>query len=134
MKPASVERATLCNSTVVLLVGNIAATMQWYERIGFEAHYFPPGFCVLRRDAVKIFLQQEDGYMKPDDPAARRRGAWNVYIETDNVDALFEEVSQRDDVKVTRGLRRQEYGQIEFDIMDQNGYVLVFAQPISKDR
>src|SRR5260221_2135929 len=113
MKPASVERATLRNSIVVLLVGNMEATMQWYEGIGCEASYFPPGFCVLCRDAVKIFLQQEDGYIKPDDPAARERGAWNVYIETDNVDALFEELSTRHDVKVIRGLSRQEYGQIE---------------------
>jgi hypothetical protein len=85
VQPASertAERATLSNSTVVLLVGNIEASTQWYERIGFEAYYFPPGFCILGRDAVKIFLQQQDGYIKPDDPVARERGACNVYIET----------------------------------------------------
>jgi hypothetical protein len=85
VQPASertAERATLSNSTVVLLVGNIEASTQWYERIGFKAYYFPPGFCILRRDAVKIFLQQQDGYIKPDDPVARERGACNVYIET----------------------------------------------------
>jgi hypothetical protein len=37
------------------------------------------------------------------------------------------------DVKVTRGLCRQEYGQIEFDVMDPSGYVLVFAQPMTKN-
>jgi len=123
------KSATVLNSTVVFLVGNIEAIIAWYEGIGFEPSYFPPGFCILRRDAVQIFLQQQDGYTKPEDPAAHERGAWNVYIETDNVAALFEEISSRPDVKITRALTRQEYGQIEFEVTDPNGYVLVFAQP-----
>jgi pyridoxamine 5'-phosphate oxidase-like protein len=123
------KSAKLFNSTVVFLVGNIEAIMPWYQGIGFEASYFPPGFCILCRDAVQIFLQQQDGYTKPEDPAAQERGAWNVYIETDNVAALFEEISARPDAKITRGLTRQEYGQIEFEVIDPNGYVLVFAQP-----
>ena len=69
-KPRS---ATLLNSTAVLLVGNIGAIMVWCERIGFESSYFPPGFCILRRDAVQIFVQQQDGYAKMEDPAAHER-------------------------------------------------------------
>jgi len=121
--------AKLFNSTVVFLVGNIEAIIPWYQRIGFEASYFPPGFCILRRDAIQIFLQQQDGYTKPEDPGAQDRGAWSVYIETDDASALFEEISSRSDAKITRGLTRQEYGQIEFEVIDPNGYVLVFAQP-----
>jgi hypothetical protein len=128
-EPASA--AKLINSTSVFLVGNIEETMRWYEGLGFTTRYYPPGFCILRRDTVSIFLQQQDGYVKPDDPGARAREAWNVYIETDAVAALFEEFSQRPDVKIVRPLCRQEYGQIEFDVMDLNGYRLVFAQPIS---
>ena len=123
------KSAGLLNSTVVFLVGDIQRVIPWYQGIGFEADYVPPGFCILRRDGVQIFLQQQDGYTKPEDPAARERGAWDVYIETDNVAALFEEISARPDAKVTRGLTRQEYGQIEFEVIDPNGYVLVFAQP-----
>jgi hypothetical protein len=125
------EGARLLNSTTVLLVGNIEAVIPWYEGIGFEASYFPPGFCILRRDAVQIYLQQQDGYTKPDDPAAQERGAWNVYIETDNVAALFVEISSHPDANITRGLTRQAYGQVEFEVTDPNGYVLVFAQPSS---
>jgi hypothetical protein len=47
VQPASertAERATLCNSTVVLLVGNIEVSTHWYERIGFEAYYFSTWF------------------------------------------------------------------------------------------
>ena len=113
-------------------MGNIEAIIPWYQGIGFEATYIPPGFCILRRDAIQIFLQQQDGYIKPEDPAAVDRGAWNVYIETDDVSALFEEISSRPDTKITRGLTLQEYGQIEFEIVDPNGYVLVFAQPSTR--
>ena len=94
-KAEQARAARLCNSTVVFLVGNIEETMRWYERLGFTAQYFPPGFCILRRDAISIFLQQQDRYVKPEDPGAREREAWNVYIETDDVDALFAEFSQR---------------------------------------
>jgi len=123
------KSASLLSSTVVFLVGNIEAIIPWYEGIGFEASYFPPGFCILRRGGVRIFLQQQDGYSRPEDPAADDRGAWNVYIETDNVAALIDEFSSRPNVTITRGLTRQAYGQTEFEVTDPNGYVLVFAQP-----
>jgi catechol 2,3-dioxygenase-like lactoylglutathione lyase family enzyme len=123
------KKANLVVSTVVFIVGNIEETIHWYEHLGFEAHYFPPGFAILRRGDVQIFLQQQDGYTRPDDPAARERGAWNVYIETDDVASLFEEFSHLPKVSVTTGLCRQEYGQTEFQVMDPNGYILVFAQP-----
>jgi hypothetical protein len=130
-KAETAKAAKLTNSTSVFLVGNIEETMRWYEGLGFTTQYYPPGFCILHRDAVSIFLQQQDGYVKPDDPGARAREAWNVYIETDDVFTLFDEFSQRPNVKIVRPLCPQEYGQIEFDVMDLNGYRLVFAQPIT---
>ena len=47
------------------------------------------------------------------------------------VGALFDELSQLPNVKIARPICPQEYGQIEFDIFDLNGYRLVFAQPTS---
>lgn len=124
------KAAKLLDSTSVFLVGNIEEVMRWYERLGFVARYYPPGFCILTRDAVSIFFQQQDGYVRPDDPGARAREAWSIYIETDDVAALFAEFSQLPNVKIVRPLSPQEYGQIEFDVMDLNGYRLVFAQPM----
>jgi len=49
--------AKLRNSTTVFLVGNIEPTMAWYQRLGFESQYFPPGFATLRRDDIEIFVQ-----------------------------------------------------------------------------
>jgi hypothetical protein len=123
-------RARLRNSTTVLLVGNIEATIEWYEQLGFRFRYYPPGFAILRRDDVEIFLQQQPDYVAPHDPGRQEREAWNVYIVTDNVKALYEEYSALPGVKILRPLCPQDHGMIEFDVMDLNGHRLVFAQPI----
>ena len=124
------RRAQLRNSTTVFLVGNIESTMEWYKQLGFAAEYYPPGFAILRRDDVEIFLQQQPRYVAPDDPGRRERHAWNLYVVTDNVKALYDEYSALAGVKISRQLCSQDYGMMEFDVMDLNGYRLVFAQPI----
>lgn len=116
-------------ATPIFLVGDIEAVMPWYQALGFDAVYFPPGFCILRRDAIQIFLQHEPGYTRPDEPLRQQREAWDLYIETDNVQALFEDFSQMPNVKILRPPCKQEYGQTDFEIVDPNGYVLVFSQP-----
>jgi hypothetical protein len=123
-------RAKLRSSTTVFLVGNIEPTMEWYKRLGFESKYYPPGFAILRRDEIEIFLQQQPGYVVPDDPGRHERHAWNVYIITDDVRTLYDEYSSLPRVKISRQLCAQDYGMMEFDVMDLNGYRLVFAQPM----
>ena len=123
-------RAKLRNSTTVFLVGNIEPTMKWYRQLGFDSDYYPPGFAILRRDEIEIFVQQQPGYIPPDDPGRREREAWNVYILTDNVKALYDEYSSLEGVTISRRLCPQEYGMLEFDVLDLNGYRLVFAQPV----
>ena len=49
---------------------------------------------------------------------------------TDDVKALYEEYCALSGVKISRQLNRQDYGMMEFEVMDLNGYRLVFAQPI----
>jgi hypothetical protein len=127
---AAANRAKLRNSTTVFLVGNIEPTMEWYKQLGFESEYYPPGFAILRRDDVEIFLQQQPGYVAPDDPGRKQRHAWDVYIVTDDVKALYAEYSALPGVRIPRPLCPQAYGMMEFDVMDLNGHRLVFAQPI----
>ena len=123
-------RAKLRNSTTVLLVGNIESTMKWYKLIGFKSEYYPPGFAILSRDDIQIFLQQQPAYVAPDDPGRRERHAWNIYIITDDVKGLYEEYSALPGVTISRQLCQQDYGMMEFDVMDLNRYRLVFAQPV----
>jgi len=53
-----------------------------------------------------------------------------VYIVTDDVKALYAEYSALSGIKIPRPLCPQEYGMLEFDVIDLNGNRLVFAQPI----
>jgi hypothetical protein len=73
------HRARLRKTTPVFLVGDIETRMSCYQVIGFEAHYFLPGFCILQRIAIEIFLQVHDGYIKPDDPGARAGRVESLY-------------------------------------------------------
>jgi len=123
-------QAKLRNSTTVFLVGNIEPTMEWYKLLGFKSEYYPPGFAILSRDEIQIFLQQQPGYVAPADPGRHERHAWNVYIITDDVKALYDEYSSAPGVKISRQLRPQDYGMMEFDVIDLNGHRLVFAQPM----
>jgi hypothetical protein len=122
--------AKLRDTTAVFLVGNIEPTMAWYKQLGFESEYYPPGFAILRRDEIEIFLQQQPGYVAPDDPGRRERSAWDLYTVTDDVKGLFAEFSGVPGVTISRPLCPQEYGMMEFDVMDLNGRRLVFAQPM----
>jgi uncharacterized glyoxalase superfamily protein PhnB len=120
--------------TPVFLVGDIAATMDWYQRVlGFEADAVPKvpphNFCILQKDDVAIFLQLLAGYQKPDLYNEREGGVWSAYLRTEGVHRLYEELKGRADVEVIQPLHRQPYRQTEFEIRDPNGYVLVFAEP-----
>lgn len=123
------DNAKLRNSTTVFLVGNIEPTMEWYKQLGFTPEYYPPGFAILRRDDIEIFLQQQPGYVFPEDSGRLKRQAWNVYIVTNDVKALHADYSALPGVKVSPQLCEQEYGMTEFDVIDLNGHRLVFAQP-----
>ena len=123
----------LSSATPVFLVGDIAATMRWYQdALGFEADAVPKApphaFCVLRRDDVVIFLQQLAGYLKPERYDEREGGVWSAYLRTEGVHELYESLKGREDVHVIQPLHRQPYRQTEFEIRDPNGYVLVFAE------
>ena len=124
MRPARLRK-----TTAVFLVGNIEPAMEWYRQLGFESRYYPPGFAILRRDDIEIFLQQQPDYIPPDDPGRRDREAWDVYILTDDVHALYAEYIALPGLKILSDLRAQDYGMMEFEVEDLNGRRLVFAQP-----
>jgi uncharacterized glyoxalase superfamily protein PhnB len=125
---------TLQRTAPVFTVDDVAETIRWYEsNLGFESDPFPDKppyvFAILRRDDVEIMLQRLQGYEKPDLYAKRPGGVWNVYVRCRGVRELYENVTKRPDVTVIQPLHAQPYGQLEFEVRDPNGYVLVFAEP-----
>jgi uncharacterized glyoxalase superfamily protein PhnB len=79
----------------------------------------------LQRDDAEIMLQRLAGYQIPDLYAARPGGVWHAYIRMRGVHALYLQV--RDQSFVKTPLKRQPYGDWEFEVQDPNGYVLVFG-------
>jgi uncharacterized glyoxalase superfamily protein PhnB len=112
-------------------VADIGATVRWYEeQLGFIGDPFPPSgpyvFAILRRDNIEIMLQRVEGYEKPDLYRSRDGGVWDAYIRVEGVKDLYESV--REEATIVQPLRKQPYGNWEFEVKDPNGYVLVFSE------
>jgi uncharacterized glyoxalase superfamily protein PhnB len=113
-------------------VADISATVQWYEeQLGFIGDPFPDRepyvFAILRRDDVQIFLQRIVNYQKPDIYNARPGGVWDAYIHVYGIKDLYESV-RVGEATIVQPLRRQPYGNWEFEVKDPNGYILVFSE------
>jgi catechol 2,3-dioxygenase-like lactoylglutathione lyase family enzyme len=115
----------------VFLVPDVNATAKWYaEHLGFEtAGIFPPrppaSWASLQRDGVEIMLQRLPEYEKPDVYRLRPGGVWDAYIRMRGVHALYDTLGDQPFIKMP--LTRQPYGDWEFEVVDVNGYVVVFG-------
>ena len=117
---------------VVFSVSDISATIRWYEeQLGFTGDPFPFSepyvFAILRRDGVEIMLQRIVGFEKPNLYDKRSGGVWDAYFRVEGVKELYESV--KDKTTIVQPLRRQPYGNWEFEAKDPNGYLLVFSEP-----
>ena len=124
--------AELRTAEPVFSVADIRATIQWYEeQLGFIGDPFPDRepyvFAILRRDAVRIFLQRIVDYEKPHLYNRRAGGVWDAYIHVYGIQDLYESV--REEATIVQPLRQQPYGNWEFEVKDPNGYILVFSEP-----
>ena len=124
----------LYKSAACFPVADVGATVRWYEEhLGFTSYPFPKtepyAFASLVRDDVEIMLQRIEGYQKPDLYALRGGGGvWDAYIRMEGVKEFYDLVRER--VSVIRPLKKQFYGDCEFEVKDLNGYVLVFSELI----
>ena len=73
-----------------------------------------------------LMLQRVAGYEKSDLYKSRPGGVWDAYFHVEGVKQLLEAV--RDEATIIQPLRRQPYGNWEFEVRDPNGYVLVFSE------
>lgn len=111
------------------LVHDVGATAEWYgKHLGFTASFFPVQptyvYASLMRDQVEIMLLRLEGYHKP--VVVRPTGHWDAYIRMQGVREFYETVRQTTPIKME--LTKQSYGDWEFEVVDPNGYVLVFSE------
>ena len=75
-------------------------------------------------------LLRLEGYEKPDTANLRPGGCWDAYIRMSGVRNLYEMLKDRSFIRMH--LTKQSYGDSEFEVIDPNGYILVFGELISK--
>jgi len=134
---------SLKSVTANIIVSDVARTVDWYRdvlgfdfTIGviagtedsvFEATGQPLGFAMLERDEVELMFQSHESLL--DDLPGTTLGsgdALTLYIDVDDVDELYAEVSQK--VEMAVDLRDTFYGAREFHVRDCNGLLVGFAR------
>lgn len=115
--------------TAILKTTNVADTLDWYRRIGFEVRgVFPddgaPTWCEVSRDGVVLqFLGGETPWPGP--PAF----TGTLYFRPNSVDEFYERIKRH--ATPAWGPVDREWGARELGLQDPNGYFLTFTEPAS---
>ncbi len=122
------------------IVDNVLETVDFYTNtLGFSIDFLgeTPFFTILSRDKITIMFRQlkEIGHSNPNHIAHLTSGwhtsngaeAWDAYIWVDNADVLFKEFVSKD-VSIIKEIQNTDYGNRDFEIQDNNGYILCFGQ------
>jgi hypothetical protein len=120
----------LLSAVPTFLVSDVGATAEWYAReLGFRSFFVPDrepyAFACLCRGGIELMLLRLVGYQKPDLTGLRPAGLWDAYIRTEGVRELYESLRDRPFIRMP--LTQQSYGDTEFEVLDPNGYILVFG-------
>ncbi|MBN8578732.1 MAG: VOC family protein [Cytophagales bacterium] len=121
----------------ILWTKNLEETKTFYETLlGFKAVSNFPDFVSLCRNEVQIMFvvpqDEPEDCKEPDSPEffPKPTLTGSIYIYTDNVDSLWENVKEKAVVK--SAIADRAYQMRDFSILDNNGYELVFGIDISK--
>ena len=111
----------------MLAVADMDATIDFYSRVlGFEAIMKSPGYSIVGRDGATIHL------MKASDESVMKAvcGHTEIYIEVEDIAALWEHVKGFRKKYRIRDLFDRDYGMREFHIADPNECLVFVAQRI----
>ena len=111
-----------------LLVRDMAETIAFYRRLGFEPEredcdWAASPWVEVRRGALTLQFHTEPPCGTPPEPVC----SGTFYFYPAKVRALAEEL--RGQVEFAWGPEAMDYGMFEFGVRDPNGYYLAFAEP-----
>ena len=113
--------------TAILKTEDVAGTIDWYRRVGFEIReVFPdtgePTWCEVSRDGVILqFLGGETPW------GGRPAFTGTLYFHPESVEVLHQEI--KDHTPPSWGPEVREWGARELGLQDPNGYFLTFTEP-----
>lgn len=116
-----------------IFTNNIQETVAFYTQLGFNVTMSVPEqgdelvWVMMVNGSVTVMFQT---YASLEDtlPEVNRRdgGSLLLYINMKNIREFYESI--KDKVKVLLSLEKTFYGATEFSILDNNNYVLTFAE------
>lgn len=116
-----------------IFVSNIKQTIAFYTLLGFKVTMSVPEngedlvWVMMSCGSVTMMFQSYESLGESLPQISRRDGgSLLLYITLPDIRAFFDSV--KDKVKVLSGLDVTFYGATEFSILDNNNYVLTFAQ------
>ena len=126
--------------TPILWTKDLQETISFYSnKLGFTCNHRVDRFAVLTKDEIAIMtvipMDEPEDCKDPnnkDDFFSKPHFTGSIYIETDNVDELWNQV--KDNVNIKYGIGNQEWMVRDFSILDNNGYEVVFGQDISNNK
>ena len=116
-----------------IFTNNIQESVALYTLLGFEVTMSVPEqgdelvWVMMVNGSVTVMLQTFQS-LADELPQIKRNdgGSLLLYITLKNIREFFESV--KDKVNVLKGLEKTFYGTMEFSILDNNNYVLTFAE------
>ncbi len=116
-----------------IFVSNMQETIALYEVLGFQVTLSVPEsgedlvWAMMVNGNVTMMFQTY-GSLAEELPEISRKdgGSLLLYINVKDIRGFFESI--KDKVKVLKGLEATFYGATEFSILDNNNYVLTFAE------
>ena len=116
-----------------IFVTDINKTIEFYTLLGFEVAMSVPEtgpdlvWAMMVKGNVSMMFQTMES-LGEELPEIKRTdgGSLLLYIKLQGIRAFFEDI--KDKVTVLKGLEKTFYGATEFSILDNNKYVLTFAE------
>ena len=118
-----------------IFVSDMSETIAFYKMLGFQLIMSVPEegdefvWAMMINGSI-TFMFQTFASLGEELPEISRQngGSLLFYIKLTGLLAFFDEVKEK--VTVLKGLEKTFYGTTEFSILDNNGYVLTFAEDI----
>ncbi|MDB5154485.1 MAG: glyoxalase [Mucilaginibacter sp.] len=116
-----------------IFVSNMQETISFYKMLGFQVTMSVPDngkdlvWVMMVNGSVTIMLQTFESLGESLPGISRKDGgSLLLYINLKDIRSFFDSI--KDKVKVLSGLDVTFYGATEFSILDNNNYVLTFAE------
>nr|WP_321233936.1 VOC family protein [uncultured Psychroserpens sp.] len=125
-----------------LIVNNVLKSVEFYTKtLGFTINWIHeenPKFAIISKDGATIMLRQlkKKGLVRPNRIPFIESGwhttaaeAWDVYIWVNNIEELYTTYKSKN-VSIIKALQNTAYGNRDFEIEDEDGYILCFGVPL----